>query len=51
MAKSQKIDFTTYPIGDISKLEQKLGWKPQISPREGVSKLVGWISENKQLFS
>ena len=23
MAKSQKIDFTTYPIGDISKLEQK----------------------------
>ncbi len=40
-----------YFVCDITKAQQKLGWEPQVRPKEGVEKLIGWIKENKELFS
>ena len=37
-------------VSDISKVRQKLGWEPAMSPREGAKKLVKWVSENIGLF-
>jgi CDP-paratose 2-epimerase len=37
-------------ISNISKAEEKLGWSPKVSPKEGVEKLVDWVSENRRLF-
>ncbi len=37
-------------IADISKASEELGWKPAVSPREGVRKLVEWVKENKGIF-
>jgi CDP-paratose 2-epimerase len=30
-------------VSDIRKLERVLGWKPQLSPREGVAALAEWV--------
>jgi len=38
-------------ISNISKAKRKLGWEPEIEPREGVIKLVEWIKKNKKIFS
>ncbi len=38
-------------ISDISRAGEKLGWKPKVSPEEGVRKLVNWISDNLNLFN
>jgi CDP-paratose 2-epimerase len=37
-------------ISDIRKAQKELGWTPKLSPREGVSKLIEWVNENKKLF-
>lgn len=37
-------------IGNISKANKELGWKPRIRPDQGVKKLYDWIVENKNLF-
>jgi CDP-paratose 2-epimerase len=37
-------------ISDISKAQRLLGWKPAIGPKEGVARLVKWISENDTVF-
>jgi CDP-paratose 2-epimerase len=37
-------------ISDISKAEKELGWKPEVNSREGVKKLIDWVSENKTLL-
>ena len=37
-------------ISDISKIGEKLDWKPQISPEEGVLKLVEWVKGNKDIL-
>jgi CDP-paratose 2-epimerase len=37
-------------ISDISKIKEKLNWSPQVSPREGIKKLISWVKENKDLF-
>lgn len=37
-------------ISDISKAEKELGWKPKINSKQGVKKLIDWVSENKTLF-
>lgn len=37
-------------ISDISKAKKKLGWYPEVGIREGVKKLVAWITENIELF-
>lgn len=37
-------------ISDISRASERLGWKPKVSPDEGVEKLVNWVSNNLDLF-
>lgn len=37
-------------IADIRKAGEELGWKPEVSPKEGVKKLVEWVKENKGIF-
>ncbi|MBN1156908.1 GDP-mannose 4,6-dehydratase [Candidatus Woesearchaeota archaeon] len=37
-------------ISDISKAQKELGWKPKITPEEGVRKISEWTLENRKLF-
>ncbi|MFN8596705.1 MAG: GDP-mannose 4,6-dehydratase [Anaerolineae bacterium] len=37
-------------ISDIRKAKHELGWQPQVSMREGVSRLWNWINTNPNLF-
>jgi CDP-paratose 2-epimerase len=37
-------------ISDISRAYEKLGWKPEVGPREGVKKLTDWVLANRHLF-
>lgn len=39
-----------YFICDISQANKNFGFKPQISPRQGVEKLLQWIEANKDVF-
>lgn len=39
-----------YWVSDTTKAEQKLGWKAETLPREGIKKLVQWINENIHIF-
>jgi len=36
-------------ISDIKKTKE-FGWEPNVSPEEGVKKLLNWVKENKTLF-
>jgi CDP-paratose 2-epimerase len=38
-------------ITDISKAKKVLNWKPIVTPKEGVKKLVTWIEENKEAIA
>jgi CDP-paratose 2-epimerase len=49
-----KLKFTKLPVresdqrvfvADLKKAEQLLGWKPQVTSREGVAKMVEWVSD------
>lgn len=33
---------------DIRRAERELGWKPRVSPEEGVDRLLAWIGSNRQ---
>ncbi len=35
-------------ISDITRAKTELGWRPEINPREGVKRLVGWVEANKE---
>ena len=37
-------------ISDVSRLAEKLGWQPKIAPRDGISRLIRWVSKNLSLF-
>lgn len=37
-------------VSDIRKLESELGWKPEIAVETGVSQLVDWVDEARDLF-
>ncbi|HIE31896.1 MAG TPA: NAD-dependent epimerase/dehydratase family protein [Methanosarcinales archaeon] len=37
-------------ISDISKAREELGWKPDVTPRDGVGRLASWVEENEKLF-
>lgn len=38
-------------ISDIQKARRELGWQPEVSPAEGVDRLVSWVREHEGLFS
>jgi CDP-paratose 2-epimerase len=37
-------------VSDIRKAEAELGWKPQVSPQEGLKRLWEWVKANEGLF-
>ncbi len=37
-------------ISDISKIRKEVGWKPKVSAKEGVKKIVEWTNQNRKLF-
>ena len=39
-----------YFICDISKAQKELGWSPKILPEEGLSMLINWIKENRNVL-
>ena len=40
-----------YFVSDIRKAQQKLGWQPKISTKDGLKKLIDWAEENISIFS
>lgn len=55
--KEQKITFEKvrpgdlfYFVCDITKARKNLKWEPKVSNKEGVKRLVDWVTENKGLF-
>ena len=38
-------------ISDITKAKKLLNWVPEVSPSEGVKRLIVWCSENKKFFT
>jgi CDP-paratose 2-epimerase len=38
-------------VSDIRKARRELGWSPEVSPEEGVGRLVDWIRESRSLFA
>ena len=38
-----------YFVCDIN-MARKFGFNPQVKPREGVTRLIRWIEENKSVF-
>ncbi|MBU0763046.1 MAG: NAD-dependent epimerase/dehydratase family protein [Candidatus Altiarchaeota archaeon] len=39
-----------YFASDYRKFNRETGWKPKVTPPEGISKLINWIKENESLF-
>jgi CDP-paratose 2-epimerase len=37
-------------ISDISKIRGTVGWEPKVSVKDGLKKLITWVSINKELF-
>lgn len=37
-------------ISDISKIKKSLGWKPQVSPVEGLDRIYNWVKQNPKYF-
>jgi CDP-paratose 2-epimerase len=37
-------------ISNTAKAQDKLRWKAQVSPKEGVGRLIRWAEENKEIF-
>ncbi len=55
--KSLKVKFSHWRpsdqkvyISDISKVKKSLGWKPEISPREGLDRIYNWVKQNPKYF-
>ena len=39
-----------YFICDTEKAQKRLGWQPEVPPREGVKRLLEWLKEKEDLF-
>jgi CDP-paratose 2-epimerase len=37
-------------ISDIRNVSENLGWKPTISPSDGVARIIKWVEDNRDLF-
>ncbi len=58
LGKPVKPDFGEWRAGDqriyvsdITKAKNTFGWEPKFSPKEGITKLNQWVSENLSLFT
>ena len=49
MEGGRKGDLYWY-VSDYRKATENFGWKPETLPPSGISRLVDWIKENKELF-
>ena len=38
-------------ISDISKINRELKWKPAISVKEGIKRIITWARNNKHFFT
>ncbi len=38
-------------VCNLEKANALLGWRPQVSVKEGVGQLINWVNENKELFA
>lgn len=45
----RKFDQKVY-VSSINKAKKMLGWKPTVTPKEGVKKIVDWLKDNPDLF-
>lgn len=43
-----RTDQVMFLKADTERLRNKVGWSPQVSLIEGLSKTVGWYRENQQ---
>ena len=55
--KRPKISFSRWRpsdqkvyISDIAKIRKELSWKPKVTVKEGVSRIVEWAQKNRQIF-
>jgi len=39
-----------YFICDVTRAKRELGWEPKIMPKDGVSTLIDWIKENRNVL-
>jgi len=37
-------------VADVSAAAEQVGWRPRVSPKEGVVKLFSWVKDNLSLF-
>ncbi len=37
-------------VSDIRQIERDLGWRPEVTVRAGIERLVRWVRENRSLF-
>lgn len=37
-------------VADVRKAQQLLGWRPTVSPGEGIADLYAWVARNRELF-
>jgi CDP-paratose 2-epimerase len=48
--EDSRVGDLLYFVCDTRKAEDRLKWRPEISPKEGVKKLLEWLQEEKNLF-
>ncbi|UCG66543.1 MAG: nucleoside-diphosphate sugar epimerase, partial [Deltaproteobacteria bacterium] len=39
-----------YFVCDIGKANRELHWEPKVLPRDGIQKLLDWITNNREKF-
>jgi CDP-paratose 2-epimerase len=37
-------------VADVAKAGRDFGWRPEVSPEEGIARLTRWVQENRVLF-
>ena len=38
-------------VADVSRAEREFGWTPQVSVETGISRLIEWVEQNRDLFA